>query len=70
MMYAVKNLTTGNLAKDAITGKVNYYLDRRATEKVAECMNAFARIDEKNRHYVVVEIMGQPWWMTSDAEAL
>jgi hypothetical protein len=60
MKYAVKNLKTGRLVKDAITGKILYSDTREQAEKIVESMNAFARMDEKNRSYGVVEARSEP----------
>lgn len=53
--YAVKNLRTQKLSKDAITSQTVKYETRESAEKAAFSLNRFAAIDRKdNRHYVVV----------------
>jgi len=53
-MFKIKNLRTGNFAKNAIDRKVFTFDTKDLAEKFAASMNVFAAVDRKRDRFVAV----------------
>lgn len=52
-MYTVKNIRTGKLVKDAVSGKLLTWATKKEADKFAASLNVFAAVGWKRDRFVV-----------------